>query len=193
MQLIAVDKFILFVWFKYFVFLNFFLVEMQGATTVHFQDFDAEVLRTVTVPNVAANLEQARSVTKEDKPDQTPRRTTSNLVQDPSIHCYAGDWGDVSRLLSVTGSDYASDCSADEDLPPVFNSQNEQSNRREGPPPLLRKRSSNSRAFERAVFDGPEGGYDIILMSETVYSLRSLPKLYNLIKQVRPTSANRSQ
>jgi hypothetical protein len=173
---------------------------MQGATTVHFQDFDADVLRTVTVPNVAANVEQARLTqsSKEEKADQTIRRTTSSLVQDPNIHYFAGDWGEVSSLLSVTGSGYGSDCSAEEELTLASigqierrlsapNGQMERRNSRDGQPPLPRKRSSNSRAFERALYDGPEGGYDIILMSETVYSLKTLPKLYTLVKQVRRT------
>lgn len=35
---------------------------MQGAHRVHFQDFNAEVLTSLTIPNVAANLAQARSM-----------------------------------------------------------------------------------------------------------------------------------
>jgi hypothetical protein len=47
------------------------------------------------------------------------------------------------------------------------------------------RRMSGSRACERGNSDSAqEGGYDIILMSDTVYSMASLPKLYGLIKKV---------
>jgi hypothetical protein len=36
--------------------------------------------------------------------------------------------------------------------------------------------------------DPSEGGYDIILKAETVYSLVSMQKLYGLIKKVSSTS-----
>lgn len=54
------------------------------------------------------------------------------------------------------------------------------------PKAKVRSRShSGSRACDRATDNGEgEGGYDIILMSETVYNLSSLPKLYSLIKKV---------
>lgn len=51
----------------------------------------------------------------------------------------------------------------------------------------LARKLSGSQACDRGHTNtAQEGGYDIILMSETVYSLASLPKLYELIKKVHP-------
>lgn len=93
----------------------------QGAAAVHFQDFNAEVLQCLTIPNVNANL------------------------SNPKVEiCYfAGDWGEVHQLLSRSNT--GENCSSELD---------------------------------------ECGGYDIILMAETVYSISALPNLYQLIKKV---------
>lgn len=54
---------------------------------------------------------------------------------------------------------------------------------------FLARKLSGSRACERGhTNSAQEGGYDIVLMSETVYSLASLPKLYELLKKVSQRS-----
>lgn len=94
----------------------------QGAAAVHFQDFNAEVLQCLTIPNVNANLLQ---------------------TCEAEIRYFAGDWGEVHQLLSHSNTDKS--CSSELDK---------------------------------------SGGYDIILMAETVYSISALPNLYQLIKKV---------
>ncbi|CAM6048344.1 unnamed protein product [Sphagnum compactum] len=102
---------------------------IKGASSVHFQDFNAEVLRNLTIHNVNANLEKAKSeLAKLNSDGATANNKRISIA--PDLHYYAGDWGEVHTLLSGKG-----------------------------------------------------GGYDIILMSETVYSMASLPKLYELIKK----------
>ncbi|KAL8088811.1 hypothetical protein AgCh_038554 [Apium graveolens] len=93
---------------------------LKGAAAVHFQDFNAEVLQCLTIPNVNANI----------------------LNSEAEIRYFAGDWGEVHQLLSHSNTDE--------------NSSSE--------------------------LDGC-GGYDIILMAETVYSISALPNLYQLIKK----------
>jgi hypothetical protein len=88
---------------------------------VHFQDFNAEVLRCLTIPNVKRNLSK----------------------QLPQLGFFAGDWSQVHDLLLCAGTknqveDDGSSC----------------------------------------------GGYDLILMAETVYDISSLSSLYHLIKKV---------
>lgn len=94
---------------------------LKGAAAVHFQDFNAEVLQCLTIPNVNANLLQ---------------------TSEAEIRYFAGDWGEVHQLLSHSNTD--ENCSSELDK---------------------------------------SGGYDIILMAETVYSISALPNLYQLIKK----------
>lgn len=94
---------------------------LKGAAAVHFQDFNAEVLQCLTIPNVNANLLQ---------------------TCEAEIRYFAGDWGEVHQLLSHSNTDKS--CSSELDK---------------------------------------SGGYDIILMAETVYSISALPNLYQLIKK----------
>jgi hypothetical protein len=112
-------------------------VVIQGATTVHFQDFNPEVLKSLTVPNLVANIEHAQQGT-----NKGGEITLNSQQLTPDIRYYSGDWGNVDELLPLAAH---------------------------GDPPCA-------------------PGYDIILMSETVYSLPSLPRLYKLIKKVRATS-----
>ncbi|XP_020521277.1 histidine protein methyltransferase 1 homolog isoform X2 [Amborella trichopoda] len=113
---------------------------LKGAATVHFQDFNAEVLQCLTIPNVKANLSSTPS----------NQCTSSGIDRDAylttDVRFFSGDWSEVHNLLSVA---------RDAEL---FGTRDSS----------LKQESS--------------GGYDIILMAETVYSLSSLQKLYNLIK-----------
>ncbi|CAI0397644.1 unnamed protein product [Linum tenue] len=54
---------------------------LEGATAVHFQDFNAEVLRCLTIPNVNANLT-----------DTTP-------IFETEVRYFAGDWSQVHQCL----------------------------------------------------------------------------------------------
>lgn len=169
---------------------------IQGASTVHFQDFNAEVLRCLTIPNVYVNLQNARErLGRHCDGPVTPTRTT-NLS--PDVHFYAGDWGDLHTLLSVVGEDQigASDINLNFSEDDLFldrslshNSsganQETQVDSSHGQQITRTRKLSGSRACERASdMDPSEGGYDIILMAETVYSLVSMRKLYGLIKKV---------
>lgn len=64
----------------------------QGASAVHFQDFNAEVLQCLTIPNVNANL----------------------LNSEAEIRYFAGDWGEVHQLLCNFDTDENSSSELDE-------------------------------------------------------------------------------
>ncbi|KAK3414686.1 hypothetical protein EUGRSUZ_H00019 [Eucalyptus grandis] len=103
---------------------------LEGAPTVHLQDFNAEVLQCLTIPNMDVNL----------KKSQAPECS----LADRDIRFFGGDWKDVHHIL------------------PHIKDNEEDSNR------------DNGLA---------SGGYDVILMAETVYSISSLQNLYELIKK----------
>jgi predicted nicotinamide N-methyase len=162
---------------------------IKGATGVDFQDFNAEVLRSLTIHNVNVNLEQARSRLAKVTSDGTTQSKGLSIA--PDVHYYAGDWGDIHKVLSVVPSGSPqngnafnftfteSDLLATEQESDVGDVISRVSRNRAG------RRMSGSRACERGNSDSAqEGGYDIILMSDTVYSMASLPKLYGLIKKV---------
>jgi predicted nicotinamide N-methyase len=165
---------------------------IKGATSVDFQDFNAEVLRSLTIHNVNVNLEQARSRLAKVTSDGTTQSKGLSIA--PDVHYYAGDWGDVHKVLSVVPSGSPqngnavdafnftfteSDLLATEQESDMGDVISQVSRNRAG------RRMSGSRACERGNSDSAqEGGYDIILMSDTVYSMASLPKLYGLIKKV---------
>ncbi|XP_019180402.1 PREDICTED: histidine protein methyltransferase 1 homolog isoform X2 [Ipomoea nil] len=65
----------------------------QGAAAVHFQDFNAEVLQCLTIPNVNANIQQI-SVS-----------STEKCVSEAELRYFAGDWSEVHRILPQTLSD----------------------------------------------------------------------------------------
>eukprot|EP01018_Ginkgo_biloba_P000252 Gb_41160 [translate_table: standard] len=173
---------------------------LKGALSVHFQDFNAEVLRCLTIPNVYANLQHARELHGRhcDGPI-TPTRTTS---LSPDVHFYAGNWGELHTVLSVVGQnqlDSTCDISSSFSEGDLFldhsNSHDGSGGNREthkdsnhSQQVRRTRKLSGSRACERASDSDPsQGGYDIILMAETVYSLVSMQKLYGLIKQcLRP-------
>ncbi|XP_047176813.1 histidine protein methyltransferase 1 homolog [Vigna umbellata] len=96
---------------------------LEGAAAVHFQDFNAEVLRCLTIPNLNANI------SGESQPSPSNPTICDNRF-------FAGDWSGIDKLLPHVSTD-----------------------------------------------DNYGGGYDFILMAETVYSVSSLQTLYNLIKK----------
>lgn len=55
---------------------------LKGAGSIHFQDFNVEVLKCLTLPNVNANLPSGTSVS-----------------DNCEIRYFAGDWGEVDRIL----------------------------------------------------------------------------------------------
>ncbi|KAI5081647.1 hypothetical protein GOP47_0001390, partial [Adiantum capillus-veneris] len=163
---------------------------LKGAAEVHFQDLSAEVLRSITIPNVIANLEHAHSQHAHlSDGGQVMTRTSQQLR--PELHYYAGDWSGMESVLSlVRQDDTDSVCSRDHSgcAGKSFTEKGRQiDNDREihtqscglkGP----KRMPSSSRAWERGNSSGSlEGGYDIILMSETVYAALSLRKLYSLV------------
>lgn len=160
---------------------------MQGASTVHFQDLSAETIRCTTIPNVLANLEQARD--RQSRQPESPL-TPSRQILAPVVHFYAGEWEELPTVLSVVRNDISevptgmSLSLSEEDFMDGCSSQEgsilalESSLRRS-------RKLSGSRAWERANdADNGEGGYDVILMTELPYSVPSLKKLHGLIKKV---------
>lgn len=165
---------------------------LKGANTVHFQDLNAETIRCTIIPNVLANLEQARD--RQSRQPESPL-TPSRQTLAPSVHFYAGDWEELPTVLSVVRNDgcdvptvTAMNLSySEEDFMDGCSSLDgsvlghESSSRRS-------RKLSGSRAWERASETAQsEGGYDVILMTEIPYSVTSLKKLYALIKKcLRP-------
>ncbi|RWR83841.1 histidine protein methyltransferase 1 [Cinnamomum micranthum f. kanehirae] len=163
---------------------------LKGAASVHFQDLNAETLRCTTIPNVLANLEQARD--RQSRQPESPL-TPSRQVLAPEVHFYAGDWEELHTVLSVVRTegfemtpglrlsfseeDFMDGCSSQDGSVVGLESSSRRS-----------RKLSGSRAWERASESDPgEGGYDVILMTEIPYSVTSLRKLYALIKKcLRP-------
>uniref|UniRef100_A0A5B7AZ53 Histidine protein methyltransferase 1 n=1 Tax=Davidia involucrata TaxID=16924 RepID=A0A5B7AZ53_DAVIN len=159
---------------------------LKGASMVHFQDINAETIRCSTIPNVLANLEQARD--RQSRQPESPL-TPSRQTLAPVVHFYAGDWEELPTVLSIVRNDGLevptgmSLSFSEEDFMDGCSSQDgsiighESSSRRS-------RKLSGSRAWERASeADQGEGGYDVILMTEIPYSVTSLKKLYGLIKK----------
>lgn len=166
---------------------SFWLINLQGASKVHFQDLNAETIRCTTIPNVLANLEQARD--KQSLQPESPL-TPSRQTLAPSVHFYAGDWKELPTVLSVVRSDGFEGTAgmnlsfSEEDFMDGCSSQDGSITGQESSSRQSRK-LSGSRAWERASeTDQGEGGYDIILMTDIPYSSTSLKKLYALIKKV---------
>nr|GMD90808.1 histidine protein methyltransferase 1 homolog [Ipomoea batatas] len=163
---------------------------LKGASTVHFQDRNAEAIRCTTIPNVLVNLEEARE--RQCRQPESPL-TPSRQTLAPTVNFYAGEWGELPTVLSVVRNDASeiprgmSLSFSEEDLMDGCSSQDgsilvhESSSRRS-------RKLSGSRAWERASdADQGESGYDVILMTEIPYSVASLKKLYSLIKKcLRP-------
>ncbi|OAY51903.1 histidine protein methyltransferase 1 homolog [Manihot esculenta] len=163
---------------------------LKGACMVHFQDLNAETVRCTTIPNVLANLEQARdSQSRQPESPLTPSRHPLS----PSVHFYAGDWEELPAVLSIVRNDAfevttgMSLSFSEEDFMDGCSSQDGSVIGQETSSRQSRK-LSGSRAWERASeIDHGEGGYDVILMTDIPYSVTSLKKLYALIKKcLRP-------
>lgn len=61
----------------------------QGAAAIHFQDFNAEVLQCLTIPNVNANVPSFQPPTLQETMCDTGEE----------IRFFAGDWREVHKLL----------------------------------------------------------------------------------------------
>uniref|UniRef100_A0A1D1Z4P4 Histidine protein methyltransferase 1 n=1 Tax=Anthurium amnicola TaxID=1678845 RepID=A0A1D1Z4P4_9ARAE len=163
---------------------------LKGASTVHFQDLNAETVRCTTIPNVLANLEQARD--RQSRQPESPL-TPSRQALAPEVHFYAGDWEELYTVLSVVQTDGFEAVPgmnlsfSEEDFMDGCSSQDgsviglDSSSRRS-------RKLSGSRAWERATdTDSGDGGYDVTLITEIPYSANSLRRLYALIKKcLRP-------
>ncbi|CAK8540597.1 unnamed protein product [Lathyrus sativus] len=67
---------------------------LEGAAVVHFQDFNAEVLQSLTIPNLNANFSE------KSQPSSSP------LANDaPEVRFFAGDWSEIDKLLLPVGTD----------------------------------------------------------------------------------------
>jgi len=75
---------------KIYIVLELLVLLNQGASAVHFQDFNAEVLQCLTIPNVNANLSEKLSPsTTEDASSDT----------EGELRFFAGDWSHVHQCL----------------------------------------------------------------------------------------------
>jgi hypothetical protein len=162
---------------------------MQGASTVHFQDMNAETIRCRTIPNVLANLEQARD--RQNRPSEESPVTPSRQLLDPNVHFYAGEWDELPTVLSAVPPPAApADLSfSEDDFMDGGSSSHDGSSVVVGQdycPRRSRKLSGSRRAWERAnnETDQADGGYDVILVSDVPYAANSLKKLHALISKV---------
>ncbi|GAB4842959.1 hypothetical protein Ancab_012937 [Ancistrocladus abbreviatus] len=163
---------------------------LKGASAVHFQDVSAETIRCTTIPNVLANLEQAKD--RQTRQPESPL-TPSRQPLAPAVHFYAGEWEELPTVLSVVRNDGfeatpgLSMCFSEEDFMDGCSSQDGSITGQECSSRRSRK-LSGFRAWERASeTDQGDGGYDVILMTEIPYSVTSLKKLYTIIKKcLRP-------
>lgn len=154
---------------------------------MHFQDPNAETIRCTTIPNVLANLEQARD--RQSRQPESPL-TPSRQQLAPDVHFYAGDWEELHMVLSVVqmdGFEPAPGTSLSFSEDDFMDGCSSQDGSITGHDPSSRRsrKLSGSRAWERAnKTDTGDGGYDIILITEVPYSVSSLRKLYALITKV---------
>jgi hypothetical protein len=167
---------------------------LKGASTVHFQDINAETIRCTTIPNVLANLDQARELqSRQQDGPLTPSRYTIA----PTVHFYAGEWDELPAVLSIVkiSSDSVGEGAASGTMNLSFTEDdfNDACSSQDGSVLMggrnsTSRRSRTSRAWERSWEEGPgEAGYDIILVNEISCSLTSAKKLYVLLKKcLRP-------
>lgn len=156
----------------------------QGASTVHFQDINAETIRCRTIPNVLANLEQARD--RQNRPSESPVTPSRQLLA-PNVHFYAGEWDELPTILSVVQPPAAPTnlSFSEDDFMDVCSSHDGSSIVGHDYCPRRSRKLSGSRAWERAnETDQADGGYDVILISDVPYAVNSLKKLYALISKV---------
>ncbi|KAF4357077.1 hypothetical protein G4B88_004487 [Cannabis sativa] len=78
---------------------------LEGAAAVHFQDFNAEVLKCLTIPNVNANLQ---------KKIQNSKTGVTDSEAATEVRFFAGDWSEIDKLLPyVRDSKKELDCSTE--------------------------------------------------------------------------------
>ncbi|XP_076917505.1 uncharacterized protein LOC143577601 [Bidens hawaiensis] len=158
---------------------------LKGASTVHFQDLNAETVRCATIPNVMVNLEQARE--RQIQQPESPL-TPSRQILSPAVHFYAGDWEELSGVLSVVKNNVLEVSPtrnlsfSEDDFIDAYSSHDGSINGQQTP---SRKstRLSGSRVWESANYTDIGEGYDVILMTVIPHSTTSLKKLYALIKK----------
>ncbi|KAG4387598.1 hypothetical protein GLYMA_11G254400v4 [Glycine max] len=68
---------------------------LEGAAAVHFQDFNAEVLRFLTIPNLNANLSR----------DTQLSSFNSTICDKAEVCFFAGDWSGIDKLLPHVSTD----------------------------------------------------------------------------------------
>jgi len=157
---------------------------LQGASTVHFQDINAETIRCRTIPNVLANLEQARD--RQNRPSESPVTPSRQLLA-PNVHFYAGEWDELHTILSVVQAPAAPTnlSFSEDDFMDGCSSHDGSSIVGHDYCPRRSRKLSGSRAWERASeTDQADGGYDVILISDVPHAVNSLKKLYALISKV---------
>ncbi|KAH7652014.1 Protein-histidine N-methyltransferase protein [Dioscorea alata] len=64
---------------------------IEGASAIHFQDFNSEVLKCLTIPNVKVNLDSFKK--------KNSNVTDIKTSQSPEIRFFAGDWSNMHDLL----------------------------------------------------------------------------------------------
>ncbi|KAF2601582.1 hypothetical protein F2Q70_00028794 [Brassica cretica] len=152
-------------------------------------NLNAETIRCTTIPNVLANLDQARD--RQSRQPESPL-TPSRQAVSASVRFYAGEWEELPTVLSVIRTDVFEPAAmslsfSEEDFNDGCSSQDGSVTGQQQDFFSRRSRKlSGSRAWERAneSDQGGECGYDVILMTEIPYSVTSLKKLYSLIKKV---------
>ncbi|TKY47815.1 Histidine protein methyltransferase 1-like [Spatholobus suberectus] len=68
---------------------------LEGAAAVHFQDFNAEVLRCLTIPNLNANLAG----------ESQPSSSNLTTCEKADARFFAGDWSEIDKLLPHVSTD----------------------------------------------------------------------------------------
>uniref|UniRef100_A0ACD5UST4 Uncharacterized protein n=1 Tax=Avena sativa TaxID=4498 RepID=A0ACD5UST4_AVESA len=158
---------------------------LKGASIVHFQDTNAETIRCRTMPNVLANLEQARD--RQNRPSESPVTPSRQLLA-PIVHFYAGEWDELPTILSVvpTTAPPTNLSFSEDDF--MDGSSSYDGSSIVGQDPRRSRKLSGSRAWERATETDPaDGGYDVILIPEIPNAVNSLRKIYALVtKCLRP-------
>ncbi|XP_008792354.2 histidine protein methyltransferase 1 homolog isoform X2 [Phoenix dactylifera] len=66
---------------------------LEGAAVIHFQDFNAEVLKHLTIPNVKVNLMKKLS----QQHFLITNKTDMSIS--PDVRFFAGDWSEIHQLL----------------------------------------------------------------------------------------------
>lgn len=133
-----------------------------------------------------ANLEQARE--RQSQQPESPL-TPSRHILSPIVHFYAGEWEELSAVLSVVKNN-ALEASptmnlsfSEDDFIDARSSHDGSINGHETSSRQSR-RLSGSRVWESANDTDMGGGYDVILMTVIPNSATSLRKLYALLKKV---------